>query len=251
MPAKLYVVHGSHPCEAVKRALDLKGVEYKLVEFPPPLHVPFQRLRFGKRTVPGIRFANGEKLSGSSAILKRLDTLAPEPLMYPDARVEEAEAWGESVLQPIARRLLWRAFQLDPSTMHGFQAGGKLPPLPKPVIRALAPMIIRMEGRLNAVADGPVREDLHALPGHLDRVDELIADGVIGNEPPNAADLQIASTLRLLLKLGDVRALAGDRPATALARRLFGDQAGDVPAGTFPADWLPANSSSSSASLAG
>src|SRR5437763_3919368 len=28
MAAKLYVVHGSHPCEAVARAMDLKGIDY-------------------------------------------------------------------------------------------------------------------------------------------------------------------------------------------------------------------------------
>lgn len=242
MSAKLYVVHGSHPCEAVKRALDLKHVDYKLVEIPPPFHVPLQQLRFGKRTVPGIRFENGEKLVGSTAILRRLDQLAPEPRMFGDARVEEAEAWGESVLQPMARRLQWRAFKFAPGAMHGFQAGGKLPALPKPVVRAMAPGIITAEFRMNEVADGPVREDLRALPGLLDHADALIAEGVIGGDPPNAADLQIASSLRLMLTLGDVRAIAGDRPVVALAHRLFPDQAGDVPAGTFPADWLPAKS---------
>ncbi|MFL5845960.1 MAG: glutathione S-transferase N-terminal domain-containing protein [Solirubrobacteraceae bacterium] len=240
MPARLYVVHGSHPCEAVKRALDLKGVKYKLVEFPPPFHVPYQRLRFGRRTVPGIRFENGEKLVGSTAILRRLDQLAPEPLMYPDARVAEAEAWGEAVLQPLARRLLWRAFQIAPEHMYAYQAGGKLPPLPRPVIRVMAPVITRIEGRMNAVADGPVREDLRALSDHFAHVDGLIAEGVIGGEPPNAADLQIASSLRLILTLGDVRAIAGERPSVALAHRLFPGQAGDVPAGTFPAGWAPA-----------
>jgi glutathione S-transferase len=242
MAAKLYAVHGSHPCEAVKRALDLKGVQYKLVEIPPPFHVPLQQLRFGKRTVPGIKFENGEKLSGSTAIMKRLDTLAPEPPMFTSPAVEEAEAWGEAVLQPMARRLQWRAFKFNPRAMHGFQAGGKLPPLPMPVVRAMAPGIIAAEFRMNQVGDGPVREDLRELPRHLDKVDGLIADGVMGGETPNAADLQIASSLRLMLTLGDVRALAGDRPSVALASRLFGDQAGDVPAGTFPADWLPAKS---------
>jgi glutathione S-transferase len=136
--------------------------------------------------------------------------------------------------------------------MHGFQAGGKLPPLPRPVIRAMAPLITRAEARMNEVSDEAVRADLAALPGHLDQVDALIADGVIGGDPPNAADLQIASSLRLIMTLGDVQAMFGDRPAAVLARRLFPDQAGAVPAGTFPADWLPAtNSSSSSASLAG
>jgi len=251
MPAKLYVVHGSHPCEAVKRALELKGIPYKVVEFPPPFHVPFQRLRFGARTVPGIRFEDGEKLIGSTAILQRLDEMVPEPALFADARITEAEAWGESVLQPIARRLLWGGFQRDHGAMHGYQAGGKLPALPKPVVGALAPLITRAEGRMNEVSDTAVRADLLALPGHLDRVDELIAEGVIGGATPNAADLQIASTLRLIMTLDDLSPTFGDRPAAELARRLFPDQAGALPAGTFPAEWLPANPSSSAASLAG
>lgn len=251
MPAKLYVVHGSHPCEAVKRALELKGIPYKIVEFPPPFHVPLQRLRFGARTVPGIRFEDGEKCSGSSAILKRLDEMVAEPALFTDARTTEAEAWGESVLQPIARRLLWGSFQRDHGAMYGYQAGGKLPPLPKPVIAALAPLITRAEGRMNEISDTAVRADLQALPGHLDRVDELIAQGVIGGDPPNAADLQIASTLRLIMTLGDVSAVFADRPAAQLARRLFPNQAGAVPAGTLPAEWLPARSSSSTAGLPG
>ena len=45
MPAKLYLVHGSHPCAAVQRALELKGLDYKVVEYPPPFHMPIQRLR--------------------------------------------------------------------------------------------------------------------------------------------------------------------------------------------------------------
>lgn len=251
MPAKLYAVHGSHPCEAVKRAMDLKGVAYEVVEFPPPFHVPFQKLRFGRRTVPGIRFEDGEKLSGSSPILRRLDELAPEPRMYPDERVADAEAWGEEVLQPMARRLLWRAFALNPSAMHGYQAGGKLPALPRPVVRVMAPFVTRAESRMNAVSDAAVRTDLQALGGHLAKVDALIAEGVIGGAVPNAADLQIASSLRLVMTLQDLAPQFGDRPAAELARRLFGDQAGEVPAGTFPSAWLPANSSSSAAGRSG
>lgn len=243
MPAKLYVVHGSHPCEAVKRALELKGIAYRTVEFPPPFHVPFQHLRFGQRTVPGIRFEDGEKLIGSSAILRRLDEMVPEPPLFGDARIIEAEAWGEAALQPIARRLLWGSFQRNYGAMHGYQAGGKLPPLPRPMVAALAPIVTRAEGRMNEVSDAAVRADLQALPGHLDRVDGLIAEGVIGGNSPNAADLQIASTLRLIMTLGDVAPLFAGRPSADLAHRLFGGQAGAVPAGTFPADWLPASSS--------
>ena len=80
--------------------------------------------------------------------------------------------------------------------------------------------------------------DLAALPGWLDHVDQLIADGVIGGDVPNAADLQIGSSLRLILTLEDVAPLVRDRPAGRLALRLFPRFPGSVPAGTAPADWL-------------
>jgi glutathione S-transferase len=251
MPAKLYQVHGSHPCAAVKRALELKGIDYKLVEFPPPFHMPIQRLRTGSRTVPSVKFADGEVVSGSSAILRRLDELAAEPKLFPNAAVEEAEAWGESVFQPLGRTLLWPAFARSPVSMVGFQEGGKLPPLPKPVVLAFAPVIVRVERKANKADDERLKADLAALPGYLDKIDAWIADGTIGGAVPNAADLQIASTLRLLMVLGDLRPLIASRPAGELALRLWPDHAGDVPAGTFPAEWVPANSSSSAASLAG
>lgn len=248
MPTKLYVVHGSHPCAAVERALKLKGIPHRTVEYVPPLHVPVQRLRFGVRTVPSIRFEDGEKLSGSRAIMQRLDERAPSPPLYPAdpaarAKVEEADRWGDEVLQPIGRRVLWPAFARDPESMARYQQGSKLPALPVPVIKALAPAVTFLEKKLNAASDDALRADLAALPGYLDRVDAWIAEGVLGGAEPNAADLQIASTLRLLLTIGDVAPLIEGRPAGALALRLFPDHAGGVPAGTFPAAWLSASTS--------
>jgi glutathione S-transferase len=245
MTAKLYVIHGSHPCAAVERALTLKGIEYKKIEYPPPLHFAIQRLRFGAPRVPSIIFEDGEKLQGSRPIIRRLEELAPEPPLFPAdpalrARVEEAERWGDEVFQPIARRLLWPAFARNPRAMTGYQEGGRNPALPEPVLVALAPVVTRIERRMNDATDEATRADLQALPGHLDRIDAWIADGVLGGEAANAADLQIATTLRLMLTLDDVRPLIEGRSAGALALRLFPDHPGRVPAGTLPAEWLPA-----------
>jgi glutathione S-transferase len=251
MAAKLFQVHGSHPCAAVRKALDLKGIDYKLVEFPPPFHMPYQRLRTGSRTVPSVKLDDGEVVSGSSAILRRLDQLVPEPPLFGSPAVEEAERWGEGTLQPIARSLLWGAFGRSPASMVGYQQGGKLPPLPKPVVLALAPLIGRVERKVNNATEEQQRADLAALPGYLDVADGYIADGTIGGATPNAADLQIASTLRLLMTLRDIGPLIESRPAGQLALRIWPDHPGEVPAGTFPADWVPANSASSAASLAG
>src|SRR4051794_3004192 len=86
----LYVVHGSPPCAAVERALELKGLAFRVVELPPPLHAPLQRVRFGARTVPAIELPGGEKVSGSRAILQRLQANAPQPALWP--RHEELPA---------------------------------------------------------------------------------------------------------------------------------------------------------------
>jgi glutathione S-transferase len=245
VPIKLYVVHGSHPCAAVERALAMKGLPYEVVELPPPLHAAVQRIRFGTRTVPALRFETGEKLSGSRAIMRRLEELAPAPALFPaDAEgredVERAEEWGDQVWQPMARRLLWQALAQAPRAMSSYQEGSRLPRVPAPLVRALAPVVTGVERRLNG-ADGPaVRADLRSLPGHLDRIDTWIERGVLATEVPNAADLQIATSSRLMLTIGDVRPLFSGRPAEDHALRLFPDYAGSTPAGAFPAQWLTA-----------
>jgi glutathione S-transferase len=241
----LYVVHGSHPCAAVQRALELKGLAYRRIELPPPLHAPVQRVLFKARTVPAIRLDGGERLSGSRAILKRLEELAPEPPLWPgDATqrtlVERAEEWGDEVWQPIARRLLWGTLRRCPGALVSYAEGSSIP-LPAPAIRAAAPLIARAEIALNKAADGAVRADLRNLPRHLDRIDRWVAEGVLASgatERPNAADLQIATTSRLLMTIGDVAPFFAGRPAERHARELFGDQPGSIPRGVLPADWL-------------
>ena len=150
MATRLFVVHGSHPSAAVKRALELKGVDYKLFEFTPPTHALGMRVLFGGRTVPGIRFDDGEKVQGSLAIMQALERRYPQPRLYPsdpDARagVVEAERWGEATFQPIARRIIWPAFARNPEALHSFQQGSKLPALPLGVIKLLAPGITAIE----------------------------------------------------------------------------------------------------------
>jgi glutathione S-transferase len=84
-----------------------------------------------------------------------------------------------------------------------------------------------------------IAEGLEALPAKLDHVDDLIGRGIIGGEQPNAADLQIASTLRVLANVGDLAELLADRPAGEIGPRLFPDYPGHIPAGAFPAGWVP------------
>lgn len=243
MPIKLYIVHGSHPCAAVARAMEMKGLGYDVVELLPPMHAAIQRVRFGARTVPSVRLESGEKISGTKAIMRRLEELAPSPALFPAdpatrAEVERAETWGDDVWQAVARRLLWVAFDRARGAMPSYQEHARWR-LPAPVVRLVAPGAILAERKMNDATEARAREDLPALPGHLDRIDGWLADGLLGGETPNAADLQIAASTRLLLTIGDLRPLFAGRPCEQHALGLFPQWDGSVPAGAFPAEWLP------------
>jgi glutathione S-transferase len=240
MRLKLYIVHGSHPCAAVEKALQLKGLDYSVREYPPPMHAPIQRVMFGARTVPALRIDGNEKVSGSRAIMHRLDELAPAPPLYPAdpdkrAEVEDAERWGDETFQPLGRTLVWGGFQHSPAAMVSYSEGSRLP-LPPAAIKASGPVVVRLASRLNRVDDDAVRRDLAAMPGYLDTIDGYIAAGTIG-EPgrPNAADLQILSTLRLLMTLADLRPMIDQRPSADLALALFPTASGSMPVGSLPA----------------
>jgi glutathione S-transferase len=241
---KLYVVQASHPCWAVKRALELKGIEYKRVEWPPTLHVPLQRIRFSQGTVPGL-VVDGEKVIGSRAIMHRLDELRPEPPLYPvesdeRARVEEADRWGDEVLQSLARRMTWWTLRHRPSAAPSYGEDSRLP-LPDFAAVAATPLITRIEWRINDVSDEAIEKDLRELPDDLDRIDAWIREGRLGAKPtPNAADLQIGSSLALLNTIADIRPMLSGRPALELAMSQFSEFPGEIPVGILPADWIPA-----------
>jgi glutathione S-transferase len=241
MSAVLYAIPASHPCATVERALQLKDVPYRRVELIPVAHRLPQKLRFGAGSVPALTFDDGARVSGSRTILRALEERVPEPKLLPGdedrARVERAEEWGDEVLQPLVRRVLWAALRRAPRSMESYSAGAQLP-VPQRVARLSAPLVARMASAANGATDPAVRADLVGLPTHLERVDGWIADGTIGGDAPNVADLQLASGLALLLTVGDLRPVFGDRPAALLARRWFPDYPGATPAGVLPAGWV-------------
>jgi glutathione S-transferase len=240
--ATLYAVPASHPCAAVERALQLKRVAYRRVDLPPVAHKAFQQALFGGGTVPGVTL-DGRRILGSRPIVRALDARAPEPRLLPEDRearqpIELAEGWGDEVLQPLVRRVLWSALRRAPAAMPSYSEGSSLR-IPAQAARLAAPLVARAEQRINAASDASVRADLANLGHHLARVERWMEHDVIGGEQPNAADLQIGAGLRLLLTVEDVARSAGSRGAVDLARRWFPDYPGRVPAGALPAAWLP------------
>jgi glutathione S-transferase len=241
---KLYALPGSHPCAAVEAALRLKSIDYKRVDWLPLAQLVLGPLVYGGNTCPGVRIA-GERLAGSRTIMRKLDAIASDPPLLPPpsdavsrARVLEAERWGDEVLQDVPRRLLDAAFLRDPACMESYAGDTKLP-LPRPMLRPALPLTAKLMARRNKADDDKARADIVALPAQLDHIDAWISDGVLGGERPNAADLQIGSSIRLLMTLADIRPLIEGHACLSLTR-WFEPQAGEAPAGTLPAEWLPA-----------
>jgi glutathione S-transferase len=236
----LHALPPSHPSMTADAALRFKGLAFERIDLQPGTHGDeIERIYGpGRRTVPGL-LVGDEPVHGSRAILARLERLRPDPPLYPERiadAVREAERWGDEELQDLGRRLPWGALHFRPEALGTFGGGAPL----DPAGTDFAIRFARASWRYHGITAQRLADDLAGLPAKLDHVDRLAAEGLIGGERPTAADLQIGATLRVLLTVGDLLPLLGDRPAERIARRWFPDYAGEVPAGAYPAGWVPA-----------
>lgn len=226
---------------AARLMLEQKGIDYRRRDLIPVIsRLAVRAARFPGVTVPALKI-DGERIQGSRDIARALDRLVPDPPFFPAdpearAAVEEAERWGDENLQAPARRILWNALRRDRSPLASFSQGARLGVPVNLAVKTGGP-IVALAARFNKADDEAVKADLAGLPAMLDKIDAWIADGVLGADPPNAADLQIATSVRLLMSLDDVRPALTSRPAGQLAQRVVPDYPGEVPP-ILPADWL-------------
>ena len=231
----------SHPTLTAELMLRRKGIAFERIDLVPALHRLLVRaLGFPAGTVPAL-FLDGARFQGTRTISRALDVLAPEPPLFPRdparrAEIERAELWGDLVLQSAARRLAVAALHRDHGAIASYLEGARTG-VPTALGARLAPTLVFASSRLNRASARAARRDLAALPRMLDSVDALVERGVVGGESPNAADYQLATSLRLLMTLDDLRPLIEARPAGRLALDVvprLGGRTGPV----FPAEWL-------------
>lgn len=239
MKATLLGVPGSHPTRAAELMLRHKGVPYRRIDLPNGAQrflLPL--LRFRSTTVPVMRL-DGRRVSGTMRIARALDALRPEPPLFPPvdrAAVEGAEAWADSALQDGIRKIArWVAVR-DAESMASFLDGAHMGVPPGLVKRAL-PVIRPVVTTQIRVSDETARACALALPAQLDRVDALLADGVIGGRQPNAADFQVATSVRLAMTADQLRERIAARPAGGHALRLCPDYPGRLSA-VIPPEWI-------------
>jgi len=242
----LYVIPGSHACRAAILMLDHKRVPYRRVDVITMTH-PFvarlhgfdaggeRRVAGGRRprllrggdrygTVPGLA-AGDRRISTSRQIARFLDEHHPEPPLFPAdperrRAVEEAEEWANGPLQMTARRATLARAVRDPAGAARSAEDGRMGHLlyRRALLRRL---IIPFIGRAVFAVDPAGPDPLDELPPMLDRIDALIAEGVLGGEQPNAADFMVAPCLALVLYRPDALPLFEGRPALDLVDRLL------------------------------
>jgi glutathione S-transferase len=234
----LHVLPPSHPCMTARAALEIKGLPYEAVDLDMGKHGNQVEELYGegRRTVPGMMI-DDELVHGSTAILERLDELVPENPLYPDAIAEEvraAELWADGHLQDLGRRLPWGALHFRPEAMGTFGGAGALDPAGVD----FAMKFIHSTWKYHGITAQLLAEDLASLPEIIDTINGFADQGLIDGSEPTAADLQIASTVRVLLTVGDLHPVFAGTAGESIARRYFPDYDGLVPAGAFPAGWI-------------
>jgi glutathione S-transferase len=238
--AKLYVIPGSSPSRAAMLMLDRKGIPFKRVDLMPIMSKTLLRAhRFPGVTVPALKL-NGNRVQGSRKIARELERVQPEPALFPAdpeqrAKVEEAEAWGDE-LQQKPRRFTWWAFKRDRAPMATYAEGTRLG-IPLGLAVKTGGPTVALSARFTGATDENVSADLASLRADLDRIDAWIGDGVIGGPETNAADFQLAPSVRLLMTFDDLRPFIESRPCGELAKRIVPDFPGETPP-VFPAEWL-------------
>jgi glutathione S-transferase len=239
--ARLFVIPASHPAIAAQLMLERKGIDYKRTDLLPVISKGALRaVGFPGQTVPALKI-DGAKVQGSRQIARELDRLRPEPPLFPSdpeqrAAVEEAERFGDEELQHPIRQILWWGLKHDKAPLRSYSEGAKIG-LPINLAMKTAAPIVALAARFNEASDENARTGLAKLPALLDKVDELIAAGVLNGEQPNAADFQIAPSIGLAMTLDDLRPAIEGRPAGALAQRIVPDYPGKTPP-ILPAAWL-------------
>ena len=232
-------VPGSHPSLAAELMLRYKGIPYRRFDLPNMSHrfiLPL--LGYDARTVPVLRL-DGQRVATTRRVARALDARQPAPPLFPAenrAAVEAAEAWADDELQEGVRRLgRWAAVR-DPRAMATFLDGVHMG-VPEGAVRAALPVLRPVIGRQMGIKDHTAEACARALPEQLDRVDVLLAEGVIGGEQPNAADFQVATSVRLAMCFDQLRERIAARPAGAHALRICPDYPGRFRA-VLPEAWI-------------
>lgn len=186
--------------EKCARALQRKAIPFALV--PPRSPADFKRWNPQTRKMP-VLDVDGARTFDSSAILRRLDSLVPAPVLFDAepsvaARQRFLEDWSDEALYWYGMGLRWSDANAAATVVQVIDDIGA-PTMLRPMLR----VILRRQIGRQAASQGLQRLPMDFLVGELaQRFDELAV--WLGDRPfffadePSAADLAVFAQLRML-----------------------------------------------------
>lgn len=193
----------SHYCEKARWALDHKGIDYRLQNHMPGMHVKPIRRMAEKTTVPVLE-DNDRFIQGSADIISHLDDHYPERALTPSdsnqrSQVLEWERFCDTEIGPHVRRLCYDTLLEHPKQVVPLLAQGG-PIWAKPFLRLMFPQVRKSMRRYMKIREPEVTQSRETLESALERLETALEgrDYLVGNAFTRA-DLAAASLLAPLI----------------------------------------------------
>jgi len=199
----LWQFRASHFNEKVRWALDWKGLPHVRRTLLPGWHIPRVLWMTGQKSVP-VLVVDGKAVADSTRIIEKLESLRPDPPLYPSDPAERRRALAlEEFMDEEVGPHVRRAFffeTLDESAFIVSIFGSDQGAIARGVYRALFPLT-RMAMRLDMgiTPEGAERSRAKVLAA-LDRIEaEMRPSGYLVGDSFSVADLAAAALLSPLV----------------------------------------------------
>jgi glutathione S-transferase len=179
----LWQIEISHYAEKVRWALEYKGIDHSRRSPLPGTHIPIALVltRGSQPTVPVLQI-DGRAIGDSTEIIAALESIHPEPPLYPidaeqRARAIELEDWFDENLGPHARLLSFYELIQEPEIFAEVAAESVPGPLgrAKPVVGAYARAFTSL--RFGANSDAAAERAREAILAALDKLEAELERG--------------------------------------------------------------------------
>ena len=234
----LHALPPSHPCMTVAAALQLKGLEFDRVDLAgrAARRADAGDLRRGELDGPGPDGGRraGPRLAGRSWPASRRSSRSPSST--PPMRSARPSAGAMRSSRISAAGCPGARFTSGPSCLPRSSAAAQLDgPGTDYAIR-----MIRAGWKYHSITAARLHDDLAGLPAKLDHIEQLAR---LGRDRRRAAQRRRPADRRdrqrSCCPWPTSRPLLSGSAAERLARSNFAELAGTIPAGTYPAGWVP------------
>lgn len=214
--------------QIVAAMLDYKRLPYRRFDLIPGPHVRILKtVGFPAGTVPALKVAD-QRVQSSREAAHALDRAWPERPLFPqdpDHRhlVEDITDWARETIAPVKDQIYGWGVHHDPHAAVLLWENSHTG-VPRLVIRQVIPRKVKALGRTDPPDVQVNMACLASVPRLLQRIEESIAAGAIGNDAMNAGDFHAAMLARLLMSIADLEPIVRAHPAGQLAQRIYTDR---------------------------